>query len=203
MYRSRVLVIILGLLLAGGSGWGMYRVTADKTETKQVLIVSKKLEAMEPFTAASFQSISIPKNYVLPGAIADPREIQDKVALVPMYEGEQIIADKIGECRIVSRPGESYLFIPAKSVALEPGQKVDIYFNYEPGRSPYSGVEKILADKTVAVVRNEAGQNIHEGKVDGFNSLQAGIEILVTQDEIMNFLEKGQYAKCTIVRKGE
>lgn len=203
MHRNRLLIIILGLMISGGSGWAMYRFSGEMEETKQVLIVTKRIEALENFSASNVKAINIPSRYILPGAVTSPQELTGKMAAIPMYEGEQVITNKIDKGRIIPRGEERYLFVPTKGVTMKPGQKVDIYYAYEPGRSPYTGVEKVLADKIVAYVLDEAGRDIGQEKYEDLIKVQAGIEILVTHEEIQIYLEKGKYSKTTIVKQGE
>jgi hypothetical protein len=200
VHRNRLLMLILGLMISGGSGWAMYRFSGEMEEKRQVLIVTKRIQALERFSAANVKAIKIPDRYVLPGAVSSPQELTGKMAALPMYEGEQIISSKIDPGRIIPRKEERYLVVPIKGVPMKPGQKVDIYYAYEPGRSPYTGVEKVLSDKIVAFVLDETGRNI-QGKEGDLNTTQAGIEILVTQEELQVYLEKGRHARNTIIVK--
>lgn len=203
MYRNRLVVIILGLMISGGSGWAMYRYCGAMEETRQVLVVTKNIGALDDISASDFITVNMPKRYVLPGAIKSPQELSGKIAVIPMFEGEQITIHKIDPGIIVPQKEERYLFVPTKGISMKPGQKVDIYYAYEPGRSSYSGVEKILSDKTVAAVLDESGRDIYRCQNEGLRPVQSGIEILVTHEEIQDYLEKGKYSKTTIVKQRE
>lgn len=203
MHRKRLIVIILGLIISGVSGWAMFRIPGVMEESRQVLVITKKIEAYEGFSDSNVNIVNIPSRYVLPGAVSSPQELIGKIATMPMYEGEQITAPKIGQGIIVPLKEERYLLIPTKGISMKPGQKVDIYYAYEHGRSSYTGVEKILSDKTVAAVLDETGHDIYSGKNQGIKAVQAGIEVLVTHEEIQDYLEKGKYSKTTIVKQRE
>lgn len=203
MHRNRVVIIVLGLLISGGSGWAMLRFSETREETRQVLVVTKKIEALDSISASNYIAVNIPNKYVLPGAVISPQELSGRIAAIPMFEGEQITVHKIDPGIIVPQNDERYLFLPMKGISVKPGQKVDIYYAYEPGRSTYSGVERILSDKTVAAVLDESGRDIYRNKYEGLKPVQAGIEILVTHEEIQNYLEKGKHSKTIIVKQRE
>ncbi|MCR4442771.1 MAG: SAF domain-containing protein [Peptococcaceae bacterium] len=201
MRKQRLALIVLGLLISLGSAWFMYSSTERFVQKAPVVVASREIEPLERFTPENVRVVFLPAQYVLPGAVTTVDAVAGRLAGTRLYEGEQVLGAKIDREEIVPAQDERYLFIPYNKIVLTPGQKIDLYLLYNSEKSPYAGAEKVLADKVVASVINEAGQDIHHGAKINEMSKLSGIEIIVTEEEIKSYLEKVRYAKEYLVRQ--
>lgn len=201
MNKKRTLLIILGLAISLGSAFALFRLTGDLERKIPVVVITKKIRPLEKFTSRNVQVVQMPNRYLVPHAVQSLSEVVGKRAAVSIYPGEQLLSDKIEYGKTILTADERYLYIPTKGVLMKPGYKVDIYLAYDPGKSPYQGVEKILADKVVAAVVDETGRDIYNESIET-EGYQAGVEIVATQEEILSYLEKERYAKETIIKQG-
>lgn len=203
MNKQRIILIILGLTLALGSAYGMYKFTGNMEKKVAVAVVTKNIKAYGKFEPGNVQMTQLPAKYVLPNAVTNINMLEGKEALVNMYQGEQVLQDRVGEGAVKPSEDERLFFIPAKDVVMRPGQKVDIYMVYTPGKSVYEGVERLLSGKTVASVIGDTGQNTYGLNINDTAKSQSGIEIYLTHEEITLYLDRKQYAKEVIVRYEE
>ncbi len=201
MKKKRILIIILGLTISLGSVLALFKLTGNLEKKVPVVLITEELKPLEAFTSQNVQVVEIPTRYLVPHAVQSLKDVVGKRAAIPIYPGEQLLADKISQSKTALTTEERYLSISTNGVLMKPGQKVDIYLAYDPGKSSYQGVEKILADKVVAAAVDEMGRDIYNGKAET-EGQQAAIEIIVTQEEIVSYLEKERYAKETIVKQG-
>lgn len=205
MKKQRLVIILLGLLLAAGSSAGLYRLIGELEKKEPVLVIKKTVEPQVEFTGDAVEIVMIPPRYILSGAISDPEAVLGKRAGVKMFPGEQVLRQKLVLDTAKLEDNQRYLYVASKNVTMKPGQKVDVYFIYTPGKSNYSGVEKILEGKLIANVLDERGYRIlygHSNTAESGRS-QAGLELIVSTEEILNYLSKLSFAKETIVRYGE
>jgi len=199
--KQRLALIVLGLFISVGSAWFMYRATERFVPKTPVVVAARRIEPQEKITKENVKVLLMPAQYVLPGAVTALEAVTGRLAGVRLYEGEQVLAVKIEQEEIAPAQDERYLFIPYNKIMLRPGQRVDLYLLYNSDKSPYAGAEKVLADKVVASVINEAGQDIHHGEKINEMSKLSGIEIIVAEEEIKSYLEKVRYAKEYLVRQ--
>lgn len=172
--------------------------------TKPVLIVVKEIAPWEMFTPQNVKSLPIPVNCVLTNALTDFNDINGMYSSIRLFPGEQIIKERIDEGCIYANNNERYIYVPIKEVQLRPGELVDIYLIYKTGITKYHGVEKIFAGKRVATVLDERGRGLINSKESlELEKRQCGVEILATEEEIGQYLEKKQYAQQILVRFGK
>lgn len=202
MNKQRLILIILGLVIAIGSAYGMYRFAGNLEQKATVAVVTKDIKAYEKIGSGNVQLVSIPVKYILPNVITNINTLVGKEAKANMYQGEQVIKDRIGEGIIKPSMNERLIFIPASDVVMKPGEKIDIYIVYVLGKSKYEGTERLLADKVVASVIGDTGLDIYDVIKGDIVKNQTGIEVLLTHEEILLYLERMQYAKDIIVRQG-
>lgn len=203
MNKQRLILILLGLALALGSAYGMFQFAGQLEATFPVVVASRDIKAAEAFGPDNVRSIRIPEKYILASAVKEPSQLAGQKARYDIYAGEQILSGRTGQkTTIKPSVNERLLFIPAQDVAMKRGQQVDIYLVYTPGKSLYEGVERILAGKVVASVISEGGYSAEAEKYAAVRS-QSGIEVILTHEEIILYLERLQYAKDVLVRHGE
>jgi hypothetical protein len=203
--RYRIALALVGLCLAAGSATALYQLPGKVEEKVPVLTMVQDIEPFDQFHPEWVLVKWVPPDCRLPGAFTSYEAVAEKRAAVKMYAGEQVISKKVLTGDMTPLVEERYLHVPLKGVRLKPGEKIDIYLVYQPGQPFYSGVERVLAGKRVARVLDEAGNSLHNGNGRTTQSfpVQAGIEIIVSGQEIEEYLEKEQYAKRIIVRYGE
>lgn len=204
MSKQRYILIVLGLFLAVGSAYGLLSYSGQLEPKVPVVVVKKDMEPLERFSAENVQIILVPPGYVLPQAVTTLEQLAGKMAGAPLYRGEQVLSGRVGQDLISAGKNERYLYIKNKNVLMKPGQKIDVYLVYEPGKLQYAGVERVLSGKRVVNVLDETGKGLYSNgnKPDPVRS-QAGLEILVTQEEIADYLDRLRYAAEVLVRYGE
>jgi len=134
--RRQTLVIPIALLLAVMAAAGVVLYTMNVKEeattggpTSTVVVASEDVPAgteLDPLIEeGKLVEQEIPKNYIVPGAVASLEELQGRTVSQPLVEGEQILANRIDELGTVQ--GGS-LGIPdgftAYTVELRPEQTV-------------------------------------------------------------------------------
>ena len=134
--RRQTLVIPIALLLAIMAAAGVVLYTMNVKEeattggpTSTVVVASEDVPAgteLDPLIEeGKLVEQEIPKNYIVPGAVASLEELQGRTVSQPLVEGEQILANRIDELGTVQ--GGS-LGIPdgftAYTVELRPEQTV-------------------------------------------------------------------------------
>jgi pilus assembly protein CpaB len=149
-------VAVLGVALVFVYAKGADARAADKYDTVEVLVATKKIEPGESFDNAladgKLQLASVAQAQVLDGADDQSGDFEGTVALTTVYPGEQVIPDKFGG--VFDVEAQSTLPIPEGKIAisvlvkddgrvgkfLAPGAEVAIIFtDLEPG-----GLEPIL-----------------------------------------------------------
>ena len=129
---------------------------------EQVVIAKEDIKEFDLIDDNKVDLITIPKNFVQPGAIKDKNEIRDTVATVPILKGEQITKPRItypsiktGLSRQIN-PNKRAIAInisdsQAVSKLLKPGDRVDILapIDFGGGRRDLTKVKTILQDVLV------------------------------------------------------
>lgn len=185
MHRKRIFLILLGLMLSIGSAYGMYQNIGNLEKKINVAVAIKQINAKEKLGPENVAMISLPARYVLPNAISNINILLDKETKTRIYQGEQIIQDRISETEIKPSDNERLFFIPAENIVMKSGESVDIYLVYTAGKSLYEGAERLLTDKVIASVIK-----------------QSGIEVLLTHEEILLYLDRKRFSEEVIVRHG-
>lgn len=201
--KKRMFLIVIGIALAAGSAWGMFHFAGAMEGKAPVVVASGLIKTAERLTPDNVQIAYLPGKYLLDGAVVSLSEALGKTAAQNIYPGEQILQNKINRDSLSLRKNERCLFIPVKNVFLKPGERVDVYLAYTPGGHPYAGVERVLTGKTVVAARDSLGHEIKNGQADNAGAAESGIEVALTQEETIAYLEKQRYAQCIVVRYGE
>ncbi|MBC7326240.1 MAG: hypothetical protein H5T99_13165, partial [Moorella sp. (in: Bacteria)] len=63
-----------------------------------------------------------------PGAVLNPGEIIGKAALVPLYKGEQIRRERLGDPTVLDRPEVTVSVDPTRAGGVLPGDIADVYW---------------------------------------------------------------------------
>jgi len=202
--RKRIFLLLFGLLLSCGSGYAIYQLSGSAVKEVPVAVAAQEIGSLERFTADNVKIAYIAEKYVPAAAVSSLAALTGKLAAVTIYAGEQILAGRIYAGSITAKEGERYLFIPVRNVAYRPGELIDVYLVYTPGKSKYSGAEAVLTDKVVATVVDEGGKDLYGGLLAKVQpQVQAGVEILVSPEETTLYLERLLYAKEVLVRHGK
>jgi pilus assembly protein CpaB len=171
--RRAVLLTVAALIAAAGTALVLLyvqginaRATADQQPVR-VLTATVRIEPGETMEAAQAAGkvdlVEWPKAKVLPGALSSTDDLQDQVAISPVFPGEQIIPEKFGD------PGEQdVLNIPKGRMAISveltdparvagfvsPGSQVAIFVSGELQRlepdgstNPLPQITKLLLPK--------------------------------------------------------
>lgn len=204
MNKQRFLIII-GLLLALGSGYTIINYAAELDQKVPVVVAKKTVEPLDKLSVENLEIIQIPPRCILPGAFTSIQQATGKTAGIKIFPGEQIIPEKLSAGQIAIQPDERLLYLPYQNAQMKPGQRVDVIIVYQPGKSEKTGSEVALRNKVVASVLSQDGASLaDEAKsVLKIDNSQAGIEIIATEAEILSYLSELVYAKEMIVRYGE
>jgi pilus assembly protein CpaB len=127
-----------------------------------VVVAKKDIEELELIDDSKVTTISIPQNFVAPGAVTTVEEIYNTIATVPILKNEQITKPRItypgqqtGLARQVS-PGKRAIAVQvspdqAVSKLIKPGDRVDVIklLDYAGGKKDKFKVKTILQDVLV------------------------------------------------------
>lgn len=124
MDRRKILLVLAALIAALGTMlvWLYVQGAEDRAEEDRaavsVLVATQSIAQGESFSDASsagkFEEAEIPKDALLPGALTSLDALEGKVALVPIYDGEQLLAAKWG--------GSADVDVTAKVLAIPKGK---------------------------------------------------------------------------------
>jgi len=196
------------------------RVLGENLEQKvPVVIASRTILPLERFTQDNIKIIKIPPQYKVKGAVAVIDDLMGMTSATYFYPGEQILTEKMRRNTIIPKPGEKYCYLPIKGRVFKLGEKVDVILVFKNKKvknedaftssEEVSGLisEKVFNKKVVASILDNQGRYIYD-PVKGYKNEAAGsiagIEILATDDEIKNYLEKKPISISELlVRYGE
>jgi pilus assembly protein CpaB len=136
--------------------------TSKFGEKAQVVVAKADINEMETIVASMIEVVDRPKDFIEPGAVANPDIVVGQVALVPIKKSEQILESKILKPGPVTglsmqvAPGKRALTLPIdemRGVAklIKPGDRVDLIASVEVGRGATQKreVKTVLEDVTV------------------------------------------------------
>lgn len=205
MNKNKILIVV-GLALAVIATLAMLKFNNVLEKKVPVVVVTKRVMPADTLSSkTNIKLVNISPKYVLPSAATSLDQVEGMVAKVPMYPEEQIVIDKVNPKKIIPGPNEKYFLIPLKGVTIKPGEKIDVWFDYIPGKSPYSGTECLLRGKTVNASLDSQGRPLFDPATGAPNptvTSQASLEIIVTNEEIQKYIERDRYADKIIVRHG-
>lgn len=201
--KKRMFLTILGAVISLTSAWAMFRFSAEMQDKAPVVVAAKMIKTAENFTPDNLRIDYLPGKYLLPGAVTSLSQATGQRAGQNIYPGEQILQEKISRGVFGSGKNDRFLFIPIKNVFIKPGERVDVYLVYTPGAHPYTGVERVITGKFVVAARDSTGHEINSGQIVNAGAAENGIEIALTHEEMIEYLEKQRYAQSIVVRYGE
>jgi Flp pilus assembly protein CpaB len=94
--RRRLLLIVVGVFLAVGAGWGSLLLAsannhpAATTPTQSVLVAARDIPARTTLAAGDVTIRTVPIDEVLPQSYTDPNEVVGRVNAVPVYADQQM-----------------------------------------------------------------------------------------------------------------
>lgn len=204
MVNRQKIIIAIGLIAAITATFFMFRFNNMLVKKVPVVVVTSNIMPLDVLSSqVNIRIEKIPPMYVLADAATTIEQVEGKIAKMRLYPGEQIILDKLNPDKKVPLPGEKYLQLPVKGIIIKPGEKVDVWVEYIPGKSQFIGAEKILTDKTVVASLDGQGKSLFNpatGLPSQGVSAQASIEIIVNDADIKRFIEKTSVAKQVIIR---
>ena len=128
-------------------------------DQKQVIVAKEDIKELETIDDRKLQIITVPNNYLMPGAFTSVEALYNTIAAVPIMKGEQITQPRIiypgaksGLSRQISQGKRAFSIQvdenQAVSNLIKPGDRVDILanFDYSGGRIEKMKVKTILQD---------------------------------------------------------
>ena len=94
--RRRLLLIVVGVLLAVGAGWASLMLAsannhpAANAPTQSVLVAARDIPARATLTADDVAIRTVPATEVLPQSYTDPNQVIGRVSAVPVYTDQQM-----------------------------------------------------------------------------------------------------------------
>jgi Flp pilus assembly protein CpaB len=175
MNRVGVLVLILGLLLAMGSGFVVFVVlrfaqAKPTAATTQIAIAIQNVPARSPVEAGQVGVTDWPQAVPTPiGAVDQPSAVIGKLALIPIYPGQPILSQMVVEqeqpkqtrsnAALILEKGMVAQAIPVTVVsdvaeAIQPGDRVDVVAIFKAQSSSANSVvaQRLLADVLILQV---------------------------------------------------
>lgn len=157
MDRRKALLFTAALIAAIGTALVFLYVrgadarAASQFETVEVMVVATPLATGESVATAQaqgkFTTSVVPAQSVLPGALVSLDPVLEKVALTPMYAGEQVMESKFGDlgsqAELALPEGKLAISInlddPARVAGfLDPGDQVAIFMNGTDDDGPWT-----------------------------------------------------------------
>jgi pilus assembly protein CpaB len=124
-----------------------------------MVVASRDILQFETIRPTDIETIRVPAAMKPPGLIADPKDVIDAVAAVPLVKGEQVLDNKIISKNVYSgldtqiAVGRRAISIPVNvksslGYMLRPGDRVDMatYFEYKTQNAPINEEKVFLQD---------------------------------------------------------
>lgn len=132
---------------------------------KETVLVPVPARTIPPYTVIGSGDLTwreVVKGGEEIGAVRDPSEAVGKIALVPLYKGEQIRKERLGDASLVADRQVVALNVDvARSVGgtLVPGDHVDIWWVVE-GAPPGTGWQLAASDAVLLDLEDSAGRSL-------------------------------------------
>ncbi|MDK2816258.1 MAG: pilus assembly protein CpaB [Moorella sp. (in: firmicutes)] len=125
-----ILAIIFGLGVAVTSGLYYQRYISTHQAMTQVIVPAHNINAYNLIKAGDLTWRQVPVGAVEPGTARKPEDLIGKVALVELYQGEQVRLERVGEAANEDRQVIAVNIDLARSGGgyFSPGDLVDVYF---------------------------------------------------------------------------
>lgn len=135
------LAILLGALVAVGAFVFLQQLGPRPAPTTQIIIAQRAISSYVPITQADLAFKTVPVQGLDDRILRDPARAIGKVSLVPILDGEPLMADKLGESHYLLGPGYRAVAIDTNLVATAggqvlPGDMVDLYWVSRSGGDP-------------------------------------------------------------------
>jgi Flp pilus assembly protein CpaB len=127
-----------------------------------MVVASRDILQYQTIRPTDIEVIRVPKAMDPPGRIADPRDVIDAVAAIPITKGEHILENKIMSKNVYSgldtqvAIGKRAVSIPVNQKSsigfnIHPGNRVDLanYFEYKSPNGPITEIKVFLQDLLV------------------------------------------------------
>jgi pilus assembly protein CpaB len=160
--RGLIAFAVAAGLLAGGLYWaGAQRVT--------VLVAAEDLTAAHALTLADVATREIPPDAIPAGALTDPASAAGRFARGPIWKGQLLLADALGDGPaafdggVTVPTGYRAVAVPVDAAhalggAVVPGSRVDVIAVPAPGRGQPDRVTELLAAAALVIdIRGEQG----------------------------------------------
>jgi pilus assembly protein CpaB len=164
LISRRALIVVA--LVAGCIAGAIYYASAQRVA---MVVAAQDIAVTRPLTSEDLELRWVPPDVLPTGAIVNIDEVIGRVPVAPLWEGQPVVVNALGngaavfQSGLTLRPGERAIAIPVGAVsavggAISPGARVDVIAVPLVGRAPAGrSVELLAADALVLDVRTEAG----------------------------------------------
>ncbi len=128
-------------------------------KSQAIIVATRDVLQFESIRPTDIETVTVPYDMIPPGYIANPKDVIDAVAAVPIAKGEQVLDNKIISRNIYSGldtqigTGKRAISIPVNVKSslgfnIRPGNRVDLaaHFEYRAGGTNISEVKVFMQD---------------------------------------------------------
>ena len=205
-----IVIAIIAALLLFIYFSGKEKEVISKGNLNKVIVAKKYIEKGATISSKLVKEAEVPEIYIQPGAIRKAENAVDKIALVSMSEGEQILANKItktADCLSSVVPiGFRAVTILVDSESglndmLKQGDFVDVIGTFDESSSKGSYTATVLQNVKVLAVNDSFNQNITEKSQtltkESFGPSTVTLALEPSEAEVLSFAEtKGKLRLC-------
>jgi pilus assembly protein CpaB len=196
MFRDRFrILLIVAVLIAGGSAWGAYRVIADmrasnRVATRLVVVAAKDITEGASLTGDALALAELPISAIPAGAFAVTDSVVERVARVSIFKGEAIVPGRLAP--IGTTPGIEVKISPGKramavriddvtglSGLMQPNSRVDVLVTLRDESLNSGRISKLFMSNMRVL---SVGSQVERG-ADGTAITAASAMLEVTPDE--------------------
>ena len=157
-----VLIIIAGVLIAGGSFFMLEKRTGNAEETQLFLVPSRNINIMEIISQDDLTYQSYPKSIEMPGVVSAPADVVGKVAMFPLSKGWPIDETYLRDSKDMEERQKVTINVDyPRSGGANPGDLVDVYIiPLEQTYSPGQGVHVVASNARVLSITDSKGRSV-------------------------------------------
>lgn len=129
---KKLIPIIFSFIVAGVCAWQLKTYLETKRPTEELLVAKHDIMPYTIITGNDLEYVTKPLGSRTEGAVNSPQEVVGKMAVVPLFRGEEIFPQKLIEIPLALTEDDRAIAIPVDVIrsvglAVTPGSKVDLF----------------------------------------------------------------------------
>ena len=167
--RGGLFLVLLGIVLAGAAGFGVYRVAQEarsyRPQTALVVVALQEIPGRSIISPPTLGTKEMLVNTIPPGAVTTTDEAVGKMTTENVHLGEVLLKQQLADTSGLSgfayelKPGEVAISIPAADIintgAVRVGDHVDVLFTLYPDNTPQANAQSGLPANLVLPVTSQ------------------------------------------------